>query len=161
MKESSDERNADALERQREAHMLYEPIGTGGGWMVAALFSCATLWDFTEMRLRENPDVPGTYTNAQILNHRDINMLFWACGRIEEQGGVEANVVPGRVPHWLDQDDELIFRTTDLQHLCNTRFLEWDRSADGGPSLIRYGSRSKQILEGFMAMLDAAKNQAA
>ena len=152
------ERNAEALERKRKAGLLYEPTGTGGGDGAAALFSCATLWDYTEEKL--NPDGSGNFVVAQILTGRQVLHLWWAVNLIEEAGGAEARFLKERPPHWPDREGEIPFREADMARLVECKFLGWERGA-GGQALvtIRYGTRARTIIDGYRQSVGRARTK--
>jgi hypothetical protein len=148
LKSESDRKNAEDLQRKRELGLLYEPTGLGGGDGAAALFSCATLWDYTEEKL--NPDGKGGMIVAQILTARQILHLWWAANLIEEAGGEQASFVKGTAPHWPDRSGEILYRERDMARLVEAEFLEWERGI-GSQALvtIRYGSRAKKIIASY------------
>jgi hypothetical protein len=148
LKTESDKRNEADLQRKRDAGLLYEPVGFGGGDGAAALFSCATLWGYVEQKL--NPDGKGGFVNAQLLTARQILHLWWAANLIEEAGGEQAQFVKGTAPHWPDRGGDILYREPDMARLVEAKFLEWERGI-GSQSLvtIRYGSRARKIIQGY------------
>ena len=146
--EEQAKRNADDLERRRAAGLLYEPVGFGGGDVVAALFSCATLWDYNEQRL--NDDGTGAFINSQLLTGRQVLHLWWAANLIAEAGGEQASYPQGTAPHWPSRDRDITYRETDMARLVECEFLEWERGIGGGsPIVLRFGGRTKDIVAGY------------
>ena len=153
--EEQAKRNAEELERKRAAGLLYEPVGFGGGDAVAALFSSATLWDYTELRL--NDDGTGAFITSQLLTARQVLHLWWAANLIAEAGGEQASYVQGTAPHWPSPDGDITYRETDMARLVECEFLEWERGIGSGSLVtLRFGSRTKALVKSYREM--ASKN---
>lgn len=144
MKAAQDKRNAAELQRRREAGLLYEPTGDGGGDTVAALFSSSVLWTFTETKIQQDGIV------GEILTARHIITLWWAANLIAEHGGESASYPRERPPHWPDPDHEIAYRESDLAHLAANKLLEIERGSGSGSLVtLRFGSRAKAIVNSY------------
>jgi hypothetical protein len=153
--EQGNARTEEARELARKAGRLYEPVRSGGGLAVAAVFSSSVLWDFVDYRLNELPDEPGSFVMSQIITGSQLVHLHWALCLIEESGGESCMVPGGQAPHWAGRNGNVNWSQSDMGQLRAVSFLDV-KKVDGN-TVISHGDLTRELISGFLEMLATVK----